>query len=781
MRRLLSNRVNGNFPAKECWGNGKENMKKLTIIIVFFVIATGLQVWADTSLRKASEWPFSPPTLFLKGGVNAIASGNTLIFWAVGDTIEIIDKSTFTPRAVFRVSTSTAIQDMLFDDETETLYVAAGYDVKDRSGGLQIFDISEPGVPVLKAVYDKSEDNPGSSRESDTENVEVPDIDARGLGLFNGILFLADDNFGLRVIDVSTNPSQPVEVGLTLPSEDRISGYKQPDINGDFTATGGYVNLSLYPYGDKIYAFVLDFYNGVKVFDVTDPKVIEDPVMKDTRTSIWFGAVSLLSDIFVNETGGRLTAFVTGSNSTGTSYLMARLDTSFDEEYPIQNFGRCFTPGEARSVCASGNYAYVADGVSGLTVVDISKIPDEDSQNVIEYTSVGSYVSNVDLSYCVLIEDPILYLASGESGLNKLNVSNPAIPVLVNRLDSVLSGDHVCVSGNYTYMLDSNSGLRIFDSTQPSYLSMKSYIAYNGPASDLAVSGNYAYIADSHGYISILDVSDPSEPFIIGVKIDSPDPRKLFIKDQTLYIADASGLRIVDIAKPLAPVLLSTTATAGIPVSVYVHENRAYMAEGNKGVDIFDVSNTSNPVLLSTITTADNACDVSVVQQDSTIFALIADGSSGLKIINVSNVEAPFPAPVEVRSMDTDTDSPGVFTALTVTVLGNNAYVGIGDDGVLALDLESPGSPKEIDHATSASYSSDIVANKINNTIYLTVAEKYAGFRTLYLYDSTSDGDAAELVPTIDTGCFIGTAVTESTVTDGNNDIIQFLNRIMSI
>lgn len=714
-----------------------------------------------------------------------MTNGSDLVFWAMGDTVEVIDKDSFLSLSTFRVSTSTAIQDILYDDATSTLYVAAGYDKKDYSGGLQIFDLSDPVHPTLLVVFDKSSDNPGSYKKTDTEIAAVPDIDARGLGLFNGILYLADDNFGLRVIDVSTDPLHPVEVPLITSTEDRISGYKQPDINENFSSTGGYVNLSLYPYDDKVYAFVLDFFHGVKVFDVTNPAIIEDPVLKDTRSYFWYGSISLLTDFFVTETDGRLTAFVTGGNSTGSSFVVSRLDVSFDEEMPLTNFGRCITPGEARSVCASGDYAYVADGVSGLTVVDISDVPDTGS--VLTYTKVGSYSHEADFSYNVFLEGNTLYLATGESGLNRLDVSNPASPVLFDdgvneKIESPISGDDVCVSGAYTYMLDRKRGLRIFESSEPSYPLLQSFLSYEGPSIDLAVSGHYAYIADSRGYIAIVNVTDPLLPVLTGSTILSPSPQKLFISGNVLYIADAiSGLRLVDITNPLNPSVLGGTVTTGTAVSVYVFENRAYVAEKDDGIDIFDVSNPAEPHLINSRAMTD-ARDICILVSGSSLYALVADGDAGLKILNVSNIQNPLPDPVVVDSRGTGT--PVAFTAVSVTVLGSIAFVGMGADGVLALNLKDPASPLEIAHKSSASYSSDIIARNIVNTPYLTVAERHTGFRILYLYTSTdTDDDPNPLVPTIDAGCFIGSAFDKASVTGWGgrwtHSIMKLLNRLI--
>ena len=763
-------------------------MKTLHIMMAVFMTWVGaMPAWAGSSLLKSAEWPFSVPTLFLKGGVNAVTAGSDLLFWAMGDTIAVIDKSSFSIVATFQVATSTAIQDMLFDDTTDTLYVAAGYDEKEQSGGLQIFDLTVPGSPALTVVYDESPDNPGSYKVNDSESGAVSDIDARGLGLYGGVLYLADDNFGLRVIDVA-DPAHLEEVLLTTPDlgsddstlDDRISGYKQPDVDGNFKATGGYINLSLYPYDGKVYAFVLDFYHGLKVFDVTDPAVIEDPVEKDTRTNFYYGSISLLSDFFVTETDGRLTTFVTGGNATGSTYVLSRLDV---EDLPITNFGRCATPGEARSVCASGNYAYVADGESGLTVVDIAAVPEPGT--VLTYTKAGSYTTEVNFSYNVFLEGATLYLATGESGLNRLNVTNPASPVLIDRLVSPISGDDVCVAGDYTYMLDRTKGLRIFDSSEPSYPLLRSYLAFEGPSVDLAVSGNYAYIAKSGGAVAIVDVTNRLAPVLTASTIGSNDPRKMFISGDILYIADGvDGLRLVNITDPLHPVVLGSAATAGSALSVYVHADRAYVAEGAAGLGIFNVSNPAAPVLLAAAAMAD-ARDVSVLSSGSSVYALVADGAAGLKILDVSDVENPLPDPAVVNTMDTDTETPSTFTAVSVATLGDLAFVGMGPDGILVLDLKTPLSPKEIDHELSASYISDIIAQTIEETPYVTVAERYIGFRILYLYSSSATDDTADLVPSIDSGCFIDTASDKWSVTGWGKgwieSILKTFSRFISI
>lgn len=749
-----------------------------TFLFTFIIISGHLSVGYGASLYKSSQWPFSDPTLFLKGGVNAVTTGSDLVFWAIGDTVLVIDKETFTPISKFQVATSTTIQDILYDEASSKLYIAAGYDENADSGGLQIFDLTDPSNPSSPVIFDKAPDNPGSIYL--TERTDVPDIDARGVGLYNGNLFLADFNFGLRVIDIT---AEPVEVPLdeNETTEERISGYKQPNIIGSYDTTGGYVNLIVYPFNDKIYAFVLDFFHGVKVFDVTDPTVIDDPVLKDTRTNVWYGSVSLLSDFFVTETGGHLTTYVTGTNAVSDKSVISRLDVSFNESLPITNFGRYETENETRSVCVSGNYAYLADGASGLEIVNISDVPV--SGEVLTYSLAGSYATNVDYSYNVWVDSTTLYLASGESGLTRFNLNtDPTVPspMVPFKLDSPVMGDDVFVQGDYTYVLDRNTGLRIFNTSNPDYLILNSFLELDGPSTDLCVSGNYAYISKSSGSITVVDITTADTPSIKPSVITTPDPKGLAISENTLYIADGtsgSGLYRVDITDPLNPVALGSTPTIGSAQSVHIYENRAYVAEGASGLEIFYVSDSSNPVQLVS-TSMHDAKDVSTLEIDNIIYALIADGDEGLKILNVNDLTEPLPPATVVNQMDTDT-TPSSFSAVSVSALNNVAYVGLGYSGLLILNLSDPTVPTEIYHQDSSSYTRDIVPYTIDSTTYISVAEGGVGFVLYYLFESDVD-PSKPLVPTIDSGCFIKTSLNQESNIHWSKKLILRLLSLLS-
>jgi hypothetical protein len=106
--------------------------------------------------------------------------------------------------------------------------------------------------------------------------------------------------------------------------------------------------------------------------------------------------------------------------------------------------GECDTPGDAYDVAVSGSYAYVADGSSGLEIID---------------------------------------------------VSNPSSPSFAGHWKTPSSANGVAVSGSYAYVADYIGSLEIIDVSNPKNPSPVGSCNTLGYAVDVAVSGNYAYVA----------------------------------------------------------------------------------------------------------------------------------------------------------------------------------------------------------------------------------------------------------------------------------------------
>ncbi len=127
------------------------------------------------------------------------------------------------------------------------------------------------------------------------------------------------------------------------------------------------------------------------------------------------------------------------------------------------------------------------------------------------------------------------------------------------------------------------------------------------------------------------------------------------------------------------PVPLSFVAIPGYANNVAVNGNYAYVAAGSGGLRIVDVSNRNAPTVVASTALVGNANDVKVLGNT----AYVAAGTAGLHIVDVTN---PL-APQLVRTVTL----PGV--AWDVVVSAGIAYVAAGSSGLQLIDVSNPSNP----------------------------------------------------------------------------------------
>ena len=108
-----------------------------------------------------------------------------------------------------------------------------------------------------------------------------------------------------------------------------------------------------------------------------------------------------------------------------------------------------------RGVYIYSNYAYVADGVSGLRIIDVS---DPISPKEVGFYDTGGF------AYDVYISDNYAYVADGGGGLRVIDVSNPAAPDEVGFFEDKarIFAYSVYILNNYAYVASGTPGIYIF-------------------------------------------------------------------------------------------------------------------------------------------------------------------------------------------------------------------------------------------------------------------------------------------------------------------------------
>jgi D-arabinose 1-dehydrogenase-like Zn-dependent alcohol dehydrogenase len=305
------------------------------------------------------------------------------------------------------------------------------------------------------------------------------------------------------------------------------------------------------------------------------------------------------------------------------SDIVADTLTSYQGVFAPTLKGNYDTSGAARGVQVVGNYAYVADGGSGLQIIDISNPTTPTLKG--NYDTSGSAVG-------VQVVGNYAYVADYYSGLQIIDISNPTTPTLKGNYDTSGYAWGVQVVGNYAYVAAGGSGLQIIDISNPTTPTLKgNYGTYY--AQGVQVVGNYAYVADYTSGLQIIDISNPTTPILKGNYDTSGYAEGVQVVGNYAYVTDRdSGLQIIDISNPTTPTLKGNYDTSGSAYGVQVVGDYAYVADGDSGLQIIDISNPTNPTLKGNYDTSGSALNVQIIGN----YAYVADDASGLQIIDVS-------------------------------------------------------------------------------------------------------------------------------------------------
>jgi hypothetical protein len=407
---------------------------------------------------------------------------------------------------------------------------------------------------------------------------------------------------------------------------------------------------------------------------------------------------------------------VVGNYAYAVGDTLEIIDIS-DPSNPIFKGGYDISDG--RDIQIVGNYAYIADGSSGLQIIDIS--------NPTAPTLKGNYNTSGYDRYArgVSVVGNYAYIADGSSRLQIIDISNPTAPTLKGTYNTSGRAFGVQVIGNYAYVADASSGLQIIDISNPTAPTLKGKATYNTSGyydGGVQVVGNYAYVADTSSGLQIIDISNPTAP-ILKVTYKTPHwAQNVQIVGNYAYVADtAAGLTIIDISNPTAPILKATYKTPADVQAKDVHlvGNYAYVAETFSGLQIIDISNSTAPTLKGIYNTSSWAKNVQIVGN----YAYVASGNSGLQIIDISNPTAPI--------LKGTYDTPGF--ALDVQLVGNYAYVADNDSGLQIIDISNPTAPIfKGTYNTSYTWGVSVVGN------YAYVASLFSGLRIIDISNPTA-------------------------------------------
>jgi len=411
-------------------------------------------------------------------------------------------------------------------------------------GGLQIIDISNPAAPKLVVSAENLIGYPSFIYVSGNYAYIV------SLGPVPGNEVASC----LYIIDIS-NPSSPTRVGITT----------------------AYLGVSYRPFVKGNYAYVVNTYQGMQVFDVSNP-------LSPGLTGSY-------------PTSKRLEGIYTrGQYAFGVDFYngLLVLDIS-NPSYPVL-VGHLAVPGNAKDVFVSDNYAYVLDNEGDLQVINIS--------NPEAPKLTGNYEKADAVG--VFSKGKHAYLACGTSGLKIIDVSIPSVPSLLGEYDTEGYAANVFVSGNYAYLSEEpitfsedgtevGGGFKILDISNPAapvLVSTKKdgQLKYSR---DVDTAYPYAYVSTAGGILYILDISSPKSPVVIG-SYNAQVWGDIYYSDNYVYLALSGQVTIIDVSFPAKPQLAGIYSNIDNASAVFVSSGYIYVTDRTTGIlSVLQIISTS--------------------------------------------------------------------------------------------------------------------------------------------------------------------------------------------
>jgi len=274
--------------------------------------------------------------------------------------------------------------------------------------------------------------------------------------------------------------------------------------------------------------------------------------------------------------------------------------------YGVYRAGGPVTPGDVASYLTLRETLSYNDELAGLPDLVYYLVDDPPDCGVGPCTGAFETLADIDLPVGATANRAIdhgdyAYVASGPEGLTIIDIVDPTAPGVVGNWSETALDDcnDIVKIGDYVYIACGTSGTKgvsVNDPTNPFLVATMTTVG----AVTVGSIGNALYVGVD-ATVQIWDVSMPMAPLFRGVRDPgTSDPLvRIWVDGNHIYCLYANGaITIYDASNPFAPVELASFATMPSATDLTVRNGIAYCTYLGAGVRIYDLRDSLNPTLL---------------------------------------------------------------------------------------------------------------------------------------------------------------------------------------
>lgn len=328
--------------------------------------------------------------------------------------------------------------------------------------------------------------------------------------------------------------------------------------------------------------------------------------------------------------------------------------------------------GEVLDATLRGEYLYAACGSDGLVVYDVAAIANKSFSQPIVSAPVSPLGQRA-------------YVRTPWATSVALPNTQALDPARTRRPENEEQPIHMLYA--FVFVTDREQGLVIVNVASlvdgdPANNFLKKDVVFNpdgklSGATHAVVAGHRLLVTCRRGLV-IVDIEDPLRPNILGEVADGSlkHPRAIALQFRYAFISDEEGLKVCDITDPAKPLLLPS---ASLPLRdarrLYAARTFLYVADGAEGMAVVDIENPARPRLEQMFNAGGLLNDARAVQVGSinaSMFALVADGKNGLRVIQLISPDtvpghmgfSPRPNPVLIATFPVQGEAVAVSRGL---------------------------------------------------------------------------------------------------------------------
>jgi hypothetical protein len=334
--------------------------------------------------------------------------------------------------------------------------------------------------------------------------------------------------------------------------------------------------------------------------------------------------------LHVERNGRELVNWVRGSAIQGDLSAEAR---------PPEEFANVVqgTRGAVRCLQMRGEYMFVAEGDGGFAVYDIAQIANKGySERIVSapFSPLGHNArvrSRNATCMALATNQPINPLRNTEV-MRTINQEQPFHPIY-----------------HYAVITDAEEGLILVDVNtfadgELRNNNLRRALTWNPDgvldgASHITLSGHFAYVTTTRGLVAI-DLNDPLNPRVTAT-VPLTGAKASTQQFRYLWVSDAEGIKLFDMTDLATPVAVPSGDIA-LPSAqkMYIARTYLYIAAKDQGLVIVNVTRPTAPRELMRYTAAGtltDAEDVIVATTNASLFAYVADGRNGVKVLQLTS------------------------------------------------------------------------------------------------------------------------------------------------